>query len=377
MDEFWAGLLERFDGASVFDDDHELTGARAAIQGVLSRGASDRAEGMMPEGGYRSPLAVQFEYTNRCVMDCLFCYNDSRPSPKTSSMGREEILRIAREIADLDVLKVVLSGGEVFIDRDLLFSLVEILNDHAIRPTILTSGWFLDEALADRLARRQIQSVQVSVDGADEAAHDELRRKPGGWRRAVRALRLLDERGFYTTAGCLITERNRRTLDDYFDLCLFLGVDQVALSFCIDQGRARDHRERLEVDDSAFEDTVEMIVRKRKQYADLMRIDLSQDPGFVRILQVLWMPTNCLIRPDGSVARSCVLPIPLGNVRERSLKEIWDSEFRRLPANPSIRAFLDGMRIGTTPRLGMLRSSLGGGSGSCQPESAGAGASLV
>jgi MoaA/NifB/PqqE/SkfB family radical SAM enzyme len=82
-----------------------------------------------------------------------------------------------------------MSGGEPVVVRG-WSEAARRLRDAGIQVTLFTSGWHMDEALADELAR-SVTSVCVSIDGATEATHDRIRQRAGSYRKAREALQLL------------------------------------------------------------------------------------------------------------------------------------------------------------------------------------------
>jgi MoaA/NifB/PqqE/SkfB family radical SAM enzyme len=135
-------------------------------------------------------LADKFvwDLTYACPLLCVHCYSESGRRP-AKTLPPEELLRIADVIIRLNPKRVALSGGEPLLVRG-WSEAARRLREAGAYVTLYTSGWIMNEALADELAR-SVTSVCVSIDGATEATHDRLRRRPGSYRKARAALELL------------------------------------------------------------------------------------------------------------------------------------------------------------------------------------------
>src|SRR5687767_5016184 len=69
----------------------------------------------------RAPLSASFEITRRCPLSCQHCYNNL-PMGDRQARAREltvaEHQRILDELAELECLWLLYTGGEVFARKD-------------------------------------------------------------------------------------------------------------------------------------------------------------------------------------------------------------------------------------------------------------------
>jgi MoaA/NifB/PqqE/SkfB family radical SAM enzyme len=135
-------------------------------------------------------LADKFvwDLTYACPLRCVHCYSESGRRP-AKTLPPEELLRIADIIIQVGAKRVSLSGGEPLLVRG-WSEAARRLRAAGIQVTLFTSGWLMDEAHAEELAR-SVDGVCVSLDGATEATHDRIRQRAGSYRKARAALELL------------------------------------------------------------------------------------------------------------------------------------------------------------------------------------------
>jgi MoaA/NifB/PqqE/SkfB family radical SAM enzyme len=129
-----------------------------------------------------------WDLTYACPLRCVHCYSESGRRP-ARALGAEELLRIADIIIRVGAKRVSLSGGEPLLVRG-WSQAARRLRDAGIQVTLFTSGWIMDEAVAEEIAN-SVNSVCVSIDGATEATHDRVRARVGSFRKARAALELL------------------------------------------------------------------------------------------------------------------------------------------------------------------------------------------
>jgi len=118
-------------------------------------------------------------------------------------MTHKEWLDVIDEVAEMGIQRIQFIGGEPFLyDRlvgreDALFELIERARAYKI-PSIevFTNGTFIDERRADKLKELGVH-VAVSVYGPNEEIHEGITNTKGSFKKTIRAIQLLVERGMY------------------------------------------------------------------------------------------------------------------------------------------------------------------------------------
>ncbi|HSB72617.1 MAG TPA: radical SAM protein [Candidatus Methylomirabilis sp.] len=133
-----------------------------------------------------------------CNLECTHCFNGSGPrEPWLKSLDAATVRRAILEAETLGVKEIYFTGGEPFLHPDLLDLLACALT--AAPTTVLTNGTRITPTVADRLAALAASSpysleVRISLDDVDREKNDRVRGR-GAFDKAVRALRLLTDRG--------------------------------------------------------------------------------------------------------------------------------------------------------------------------------------
>jgi len=133
-----------------------------------------------------------------CNLQCTHCFNQSGPrEPWLKSLDAATVRRAITEAEDLGVKEIYFTGGEPFLHPEILDLLACALK--AAPTTVLTNGTRITPPVADQLAAVATSSpysfeVRISVDDVDREKNDRVRGR-GAFDKAIRALRLLTDRG--------------------------------------------------------------------------------------------------------------------------------------------------------------------------------------
>jgi MoaA/NifB/PqqE/SkfB family radical SAM enzyme len=158
-----------------------------------------------------------------CNIACTHCFISSSPTNRSHGMlSIEEVETYLEQARALGVREYYFTGGEPFLNRDLLKILQITLAQGPV--TVLTNGMLLRSDVCSDLRTlfdecEYSLDLRVSLDGFDRETHDAIR-GPGVWDRVMMGLRNLAEVGLNpvitvteAAAGVETAEGRRRFLD--------------------------------------------------------------------------------------------------------------------------------------------------------------------
>lgn len=267
------------------------------------------------------PVGVKLELTHACNLRCGFCYTDSprHTLQRTPDLPDDAWLAIADRAADLGVIEVVLSGGEPFLRRELVFELLDRLARREVGLTLNTNGWFVDDGVADRLARTPDLRVDISIDGATAALHDASRGVPGSWRRAVTATSRLLERGVAVVVVHVVTPDNEHAFPAFLEQMWTLGVTSVRATPVVEIGAAA-RGERWAVSRQRLRRAIAQFDRS---HDDGMRVALQRGNAGILAIRDEAAPASMLVRPNGTVVMDSLHPFGFGHAVDDGLDQCW------------------------------------------------------
>jgi MoaA/NifB/PqqE/SkfB family radical SAM enzyme len=106
---------------------------------------------------------VHLDLTYRCNERCVHCYLDHEDH---GEMSTAEILDLLDQLAEAGVFFLILSGGEIFLRKD-LFEIVEHARKLQFSVKLKTNAVMLREARPGASRHLGVQMVQISVYSHD------------------------------------------------------------------------------------------------------------------------------------------------------------------------------------------------------------------
>jgi radical SAM protein with 4Fe4S-binding SPASM domain len=168
-------------------------------------------------GDLRLPMEVSIEVTRRCPLACQHCYNNlpmADLAARKRELTKEEYFSLLDELADMGVLWLLFTGGEIFARKDFL----EIYT-HAKRKgfliTLFTNGILVNKQIADYLNEYPPFGIEITLYGRTRETYERLTGMPGSYDRCMRGIRLLLERGLplkLKTVGTSINKHEVREM---------------------------------------------------------------------------------------------------------------------------------------------------------------------
>jgi radical SAM protein with 4Fe4S-binding SPASM domain len=280
---------------------------------------------------------VQWHLTERCNLRCTHCY---QTGGKTEELTLAEIQDVLDEIIDMldawsDTYQLEFSpslnitGGEPFLRKD-LFEILSEMCSAGFAIYLLTNGTLIDTGEAEHLAGLGVKGVQVSIEGPEEI-HDSIRGE-GSFAASCRGVTNLLKVGLKVTLNATLSEINAEKFRDMVEIATSLGAQRLGFSRLVPSGRGLglvnrmiDRQRVREIYESIFalsSDVLEIVTGD--PVASQMRIGPGVgDCGSIATGGCAAGISGLTLLPDGTVTPCRRLAIPLGNVREDSLREIW------------------------------------------------------
>jgi MoaA/NifB/PqqE/SkfB family radical SAM enzyme len=202
----------------------------------------DRIEGFLQrrdgQAG-RLPAGVVYEATMRCNLHCEFCYVGTLLNIEGEWRQELPLDVLRRAFPDHDGLQVSLTGGEIFMRKDIL-GVMEVFRDKGYQCGYLTTnGTIITEERADALAELAsagfLKHISVSIDGPGEL-HDKARGVAGTFERTAAGLRRLQDAAarrhapLRVSVNTTVAHETLDALSQMVDVAAELGVDAIGLN---------------------------------------------------------------------------------------------------------------------------------------------------
>jgi MoaA/NifB/PqqE/SkfB family radical SAM enzyme len=279
--------------------------------------------GMNTIDALRAPLFVSWQLTRDCDLACLHCCTDSAPGkPLSDELTAQEAMALAGEIARNEVPYVMLCGGEPLVVPH-FFAVAEFLGRAGILLKIETNGQRFDAAVAERLARLPIRSVQISLDGDTQDVYASQR--PGAsLAKAHAACQAVRQAGLPLEVTFAPTRLNIHQAEAVIARAAAFGAFRFNTGKLMQIGRAARLWQKIEPSAAAYERFRTVLDRHGHDGTmQLCHEPFTIEAGLRQSLDS--PPATLLVLPNGLVKVVAALGFVCGDVRRMTMTEAWDS----------------------------------------------------
>ena len=303
---------------------------------------------VLPSGAVIAPKRIYFEITRGCNLACHSCFNNSHFQLK-DELTLAEILDINRQAYEMGVFEIRYTGGEC----TTVPGFQEIIADAKRRGfyiSIGTNGVYSDEQLA-WLPTSGIDWFIISLDG-DRETNDPVRGK-GTFDRVLNTLRVLaNYPSIQVRLNMVVAQHNLLAIEKVAQVAVKHGVTTLNLIPLRPYGRSLKTMSSQMFTQTGFYQFIHEVNQLRQRYPALTfstTIDLL-NPNAATSHDLIVQKKRtcaagveaCVIGPQGHVYGCSYSPASFpdsadetgkrifiaGNIREDSLKSIWQDSSR-------------------------------------------------
>jgi MoaA/NifB/PqqE/SkfB family radical SAM enzyme len=187
----------------------------------------------------RLPHGIVYEATMRCNLHCEFCYVGDLLNLEGEWRQELPLDALRRAFPDQEGLLVSMTGGEIFMRKDILEVMKVFQEKQYVCGYLTTNGTIITEeraeAMADLAAAGFLRHVSVSVDGPG-VLHDKARGVAGTFERTSAGLRRLQQAArrkhapLRVSINTTVAHETLDALDQMVDVAEELGVDAIGLN---------------------------------------------------------------------------------------------------------------------------------------------------
>jgi radical SAM protein with 4Fe4S-binding SPASM domain len=280
------------------------------------------------------PLVLSWNITRKCNLKCSHCYINATSNKLKNELTTSEAKNLIDQISEVSRPLLILSGGEPLL-RDDVFELIRYGVSKGLKMGLGSNGSLIDTETAHQLKNAGISTVSISLDSIDPELHDQFRGVAGSWKKAVNAIKVLRENNVLIQVNTTVTQQNYTEIDKIMSLAEDMGVENFHLFFLVPTGRGV---KMSDITPAIYESMIKTTFAKAANHN--LNVRPSCAPQFMRIASAEGLDMRqwirgciaglyyCRVYPDGEITPCPYLPIKLGNIKEKTFKDIWfNSEF--------------------------------------------------
>lgn len=279
------------------------------------------------------PKAVVWELTLECDSKCLHCGSNALNRRK-NELNTDESLNLVNQIADAGFKYLFLSGGEPTLRKD-WYEISKEARKRKLNTGIISNALAWDNEMLEKICESDFFSVGFSVDG-EEKVHDYLRGVDGSHKKVFDYIRELKKRGQTICAVTSVNKMNMPELKKIRNRLIVYGVDAWQMQIASPMGRMKSHRD-IVLNENEYHELAEFAVETRERLAD-KNIVVADCIGYYgklegKLRNQEWAGCGAGLQCAGIRANGDVVGClsmwkkgySEGNIRDTSLKEIWEN----------------------------------------------------
>jgi len=248
-------------------------------------------------------------------------------------MDKETIKRTIRDLKDIGVFWIGLTGGEPLLNKNIA-EIVETVGDDC-SSKLFTTGCTLTKQLAHDLKNAGLFSVSISLDHWNEAEHDKIRRYKGAFRTALEAIEIFKNvGGMHVSVSAVLSKEmlKRDMVEEYLAFLEGLGIHEAWLSETKPSIGVPWKKELV-----VTEEERTMLIQLQDRYNKQGKMTVNYLGHFEDAQHFGCTAGHKMMYVDafGEVSPCVFIPMTFGNVKEKSIKEIYEEMRARFPIEKS------------------------------------------
>jgi radical SAM protein with 4Fe4S-binding SPASM domain len=285
------------------------------------------------------PIYAVWEITLRCDLACRHC-GSRAGRPRPDELTTAEALDLVAQMADLGVKEVTLIGGEAYL-RDDWTEIARAVRARGMQCSIVSGGRAFTPERARAAKDAGVQAVSISVDGLRET-HDRVRGLRGSFDAAMASMDAIRQAGLTLSSNTQVNRWTLGELESVFEVLVKQGVRTWMVQLTTAMGRAGDEADLLLEPFQMLELMPRLARLKERARAARIHMEPGNNIGYFGPAESTLRDTTpdrhrgvcgaglltLGLEANGDVKGCPSLPTADyvgGNVRDASLRDIWES----------------------------------------------------
>ena len=262
----------------------------------------------------KSLFNVLFVLLSSCNQNCIHCYI---PEHNEFGLKLNKIKKIVKQARELGALNITLTGGEIFVRKD-IFDIISYAKSQHLRVFLMSNASLINEKDIIQLHNLGIAEFSTTLFSMDAKIHDKITQLPGSWDKTYNNILLLKKYGIPVTVKTPLMEINKYDYKEVEKFASQNGFNFITTTTIFTKTDGDDSPHDLKIKSEAktiIKETRELLQKYRSEELSYEKSGIPCGAGF----------NSITINYDGTVWPCNSLLLPVGNINNESLKEIWEN----------------------------------------------------
>ena len=177
-----------------------------------------------------APVMINLELTTACNLKCRHCYNfwrEDDPKSYLEKLQRPQIDKLMEQIIDAKVFHIALTGGEPFVNFDILEYTLTRCRDANISNSVNSNLMLTSPERTKRLVDAGVDHILTSMVSADDETNDYMMNHKRALQRVIQGIKTTIAGGIRVSVNMVVSENNCGQIYKTAKLCSELGVQKL------------------------------------------------------------------------------------------------------------------------------------------------------
>jgi len=287
-------------------------------------------------------VTLEFEITSRCNERCIHCYIPNGRKNAGIDLSLERFKYILDQFVEMGGLHVIISGGEVLMNKDLT-TILRYCREKDVEISLLTNLIALKDEHIPVLKEVNLSQIQVSLYSMDSEKHDMITTVKGSFEKTKAAIEKLYAADIPVQINCPIMKANKKGYDEVMRYAQSMRMKvpndyTIMAQADLDTANLANRisikeTEELLRDSMEYDDDLKEILEEESPDAEITEEELRNMPLCEAGINDLCVTVTGDVYPCSGWQGFVV-----GNVFKQPLKDIWENS----PKLKEIRGITQG-----------------------------------
>lgn len=273
-------------------------------------------------------MSLQFELTSRCNERCIHCYIPNKKKDNGIDLPFRLFKKAIDQFSEMGGLQVSLSGGEIFLHRDIL-DMIKYCREKDMQISLLSNLISLNKEQVKIIKEANVSIVQASLYSMDEKIHDSITQVKGSYTKTRNAIELLVKERIPVMISCPLMKANANSYHNILQYAHSLGI-KAQTDFIL---MAKEDLDTTNLNNRISLSETENVIKEILLNAGVDSVDsISDNTQPSKVLLKLSQPvcaagiTNLCINANGNIFPcNGWQGFKAGNLYKESLNKIWET----------------------------------------------------
>lgn len=275
-------------------------------------------------------FSATMELTYSCNEKCIHCYAHYKENSNFEMLSFEKIQEILDELHEMGCVYISFTGGDPFMHPDFM-KIFKYAREKGFICNIYTNAQFLysHQNLITDLIEYNVNAFYISIYGSTDKIHEEITQTKHSLEKTVFVINKIKDFGGDVIANIMALKNNAFDVEN-----IVKKLKKENIPYRIDMSVAPRNDgnkvpQTLFISDEKIIHNIHKLSMEndyfKNRFGDTKYMINSEDSDYICGAGI----TNFSITPDGTVFPCVSLKIPLGNVHNSNLNEIWNGPHRK------------------------------------------------